>query len=106
MRVVGPACERVRQRGESRIRALRPGRRGAAPGHGSKVMERLAAPRVAQKPPLGHASHVTAPRLALYAPGGHDEHFAPLPSTDEDVPGAHLMQDSLLAAPVEGRYCP
>ena len=44
--------------------------------YGSNVMDALAAPAVAQKPPTGHGEHSAEPGIALNVPTGHGVHCA------------------------------
>ena len=46
-----------------------------SPGHCSYVMLALAAPALAQKPPMAHSSHAVEPTLELNLPTGHCEQF-------------------------------
>ena len=62
-------------------------------GHGSNVCRTLAAPSEAQKPPLGHWSHVVARRSSLSVPVGHVMQLsADSPSSGLYVPGVQGRQ--------------
>lgn len=76
------------------------------PGQRSNVMLALAAPRVAQKPPTGHASHSIAPKVLLNEPIAHaGQESAATPVAFEAVPGVHGMQFARLEPRLDGGKC-